>query len=147
MERANKKRYLAKPEKAEQQRLHRYNRDREWYRSEEYKAKKKLYYTSTEGRAGYAARTALRRALKQQATPQWLTPRHLHVIKLIYKYAGAAGAHVDHIVPLNGENVCGLHVPWNLAILTPDQNISKSNKLDEEKLREEWEFRKSILGS
>lgn len=84
-----------------------------------------------ESRRHYARHTEKRRAFfaarrKQvkRATPPWAD---LNEIEAIYLNR-PEGFHVDHIVPLNGKTVCGLHVPWNLQYLPSKDNLMKSNK-------------------
>jgi len=50
--------------------------------------------------------------------------------KALYAKAVLEGKTVDHIIPLRGEFVSGLHVPWNLTLLTDSENKSKGNKCD-----------------
>lgn len=73
------------------------------------------------------ANNALRRASRLKATPKWLSRKQR--IEMINIYASCpVGFEVDHIVPLRGKNVRGLHVPWNLQHLPWRENRSKSNK-------------------
>jgi len=82
-----------------------------------------------ENPARKAASTAKRRAALLQRTPPWLTDEHWARIQEIYDSC-PPGHHVDHIIPLQGETMSGLHVPWNLQHLTSEDNLSKSNKLE-----------------
>lgn len=72
------------------------------------------------------ARNALYRARKKNATPSWLTPEQLAKMVDFFKKC-PKNNHVDHIVPVGGDEVCGLHVPWNLQYLPSFVNESKSN--------------------
>lgn len=81
------------------------------------------------------ASTKHRRDKHKQATPKWLTAEQKKAIKQLYIDAMTAtrvtGTQyvVDHITPLRHPDVCGLHVPWNLQIMTRAENLKKSNKL------------------
>ena len=80
------------------------------------------------------ADTKARRRKHRQATPPWLTRKQKTEIRQIYQIAitmtKTTGERyvVDHIVPLLGKDVCGLHVPWNMRVITQDENLKKSNK-------------------
>lgn len=84
--------------------------------------------------------SAKRKAAKLQRTPSWLTKNDFKEIQKFYilshKLTEETGIqyHVDHIIPLRGKNVSGLHVPWNLQVIPaygPNGNCSKNNKLIE----------------
>ena len=79
------------------------------------------------------ARTHKYQAAKLQRTPKWLTFEQLRQIENIFIKAAemtkTLGPHeVDHIIPLCGDLVSGLHVPWNLQILPRTENRRKYNK-------------------
>lgn len=74
---------------------------------------------------------ALRRARIKRATPPWLTKEHRRQIRSFYLDASSRVGewHVDHIYPLRGKTSCGLHVPWNLRVITADENRKKGNRI------------------
>jgi 5-methylcytosine-specific restriction endonuclease McrA len=74
--------------------------------------------------------SAQRRARRLQATPKWLSHADRKLIRKIYRDC-PDGYEVDHVIPLQGEIVTGLHVPWNLQYLTMRENRRKRNYLVE----------------
>jgi len=92
-----------------------------------YQARKDHYDNINRVRARHVAR---------RATPAWLSDADWAEMLAIYaearRVSKVTGIHheVDHIVPILGPNVCGLHVPWNLQVLTRFENRSKGNKHD-----------------
>ncbi len=79
------------------------------------------------------AKAARYRAAQKQAMPNWLTAIQHAQIQEFYEIAAARTTqtginhHVDHIHALQGKNFRGLHVPWNLQVLTMSENASKKN--------------------
>lgn len=123
-----------------------YNRAHYEANREKEAARKKTYYEANREKAAaqgkaykqanpdkHNAHEAKRRATKLNATPQWLTQDHLAEIETFYTDAAnrATPHHVDHIVPLQGDNVSGLHVPWNLQVIPASENCSKGNRITE----------------
>lgn len=98
------------------------------------KLRQQNYYANN--KSIYNARTRKRQAAKLQRTPVWLTQGDIFEMDCIYRYCSALRAvgldyEVDHIVPLQGKTVSGLHVPTNLQIMHSSENRSKHNKVKE----------------
>lgn len=80
------------------------------------------------------ALNAARHAAKMGQTPKWLSKEHKNQIKDIYATAQLISQvigekiEVDHIIPLRGVVVRGLHVPWNLQLIEAKENRSKGNR-------------------
>lgn len=88
----------------------------------------KIYYQKNKSR--WAAKTRSRQVAKLNATPIWLTIEQKGLMQDFYEVARLLSLCVDHIVPLRGNSVRGLHVPWNLQLLTRSENSSKGNRFD-----------------
>lgn len=122
----NKKRYYARNKEAVIQRaLSRNLEDQRRYKAAWKKANPEEVKASTNDR----------RHRHKNATPKWLSAEQKQEIREIYKEAIRRTKEegipyvVDHVFPLRGVEVCGLHVPENLQILTAEKNLRKTNKL------------------
>lgn len=75
---------------------------------------------------------------KNRATPKWANFKDIDQV-----YVNCPSAdHVDHIIPLNHPEVCGLHVPWNLQYLSIEENTQKSNSFDFTYDNDSWKDKK-----
>ena len=101
--------------------------------AEDRKAKQRLWSKTNRGTANALAKRY--KLKKVNATPKWLSESQLLHIKCKYQLAamlnihGVEAWHVDHIVPIRGKDVCGLHVPWNLRVIPAKENMTKGNRI------------------
>jgi hypothetical protein len=126
----------ARQERYASEREHLLEQKKEYYKKNRTKI---LEYKSSYQKVNRGKKNAIeakRHASKLERTPKWLTKEQKAEIEQFYWLARdlyvSTGElyNVDHIVPLQGENVCGLHVPWNLQVLPSDVNIAKGNRFD-----------------
>lgn len=85
-------------------------------------------------RARFAARDLKKETLRTQCIPAWADKKRIqsyyNVCGFFNKINGYIKYHVDHIIPLQGKNVSGLHVHQNLRVILAAENISKKNKFE-----------------
>jgi hypothetical protein len=105
----------------------------EWQRKNKERHAIKVKRWKSKNKAHLAFKAMQRRKHVKVATPSWAD---MDSIRLRYLEANTMGGltgvahHVDHIIPLQGENVCGLHVQSNLRAIPASHNIKKANRLE-----------------
>ena len=111
-------------------------RTMEWRKANPEKAKASVANWNNLNKDKVTFYVAKRRATKHNATPSWLTEDDHWLIEEAYDLAKLRTKmfgfvwHVDHIIPLKGKNVCGLHVPINLQVIPASENCSKRNRFE-----------------
>lgn len=79
----------------------------------------------------YAEAASKRRAVARQADPLWANAALIQLLYETRQYLTEQTGelwHIDHVVPLQGRNVCGLHVHFNLRVVPAKVNLAKGNK-------------------
>jgi hypothetical protein len=96
---------------------------------------KRIYRQANKGKIN--ALVAARKKHIKQRTPKWFGLEERWVVKEVYELAASRTKmtgfawHVDHIVPLQGGIVSGLHVMNNLQVIPGVDNIKKKNRYAE----------------
>ena len=96
----------------------------------------RLWHKRNPGKVAEANR--YRKRKKNNATPHWVDRNALQKIdeeRIDLENQTGASYEVDHIIPITHPLICGLHVPWNLQIVTAEYNNSKGNRVSEEFLQ------------
>lgn len=107
---------------------------RKWNTENKEAARERIvsWYKANPGKRTFHSSKRKQAVLK--ATPTWLSEEQLNDICTTYELSAWCSSvmntlyHVDHIIPLQGKTVCGLHVPWNLRVIPASVNMSKGNK-------------------
>lgn len=87
---------------------------------------KQIRRTYVENNAAYVAASKRLRTTRTTVLQPWLTQAHVAEMDGLYQFCRIfPGYAVDHIIPLNGKRVSGLHVPENLQVLTVSENSRK----------------------
>ena len=108
-----------------------------WYYANRERKLAKAREWSADNRDKRAAYTAKYRAAKLQRTPNWLTNEDWAKIEEFYQLAAdltdivGLPYHVDHIIPLQGSIVSGLHCPSNLQVIPATENQRKGNRYND----------------
>lgn len=120
-------------EKAKQYRVSKKDDHKQWLKNNSSRTRqyRKTYREKYPDKVNYT--NSKRRASKLKATTSWdeeltnlVIQEAYHLTKLREKATGFTW-HVDHVIPLQGKSVCGLHVWNNLAVIPASENLSKNN--------------------
>lgn len=109
-----------------------------WYQKNKTKVKARNDAWRAQNPGNVNAWLVKRKVAKVRRTPTWLTPgEHAAIIECyaqaeLFRTLFAIDVHVDHVIPLQGKTVSGLHVPWNLRVVPAVQNLQKNARWSQE---------------